>query len=432
MVESYNGTKFSGVNISENVFYTEEFYANYSVGWYTGHEKFVVDCYTPESNNTFSYNFTTYANFRIVAGGGEVGANETGNETTNATVPEDFNETGNETANETVPQDANQTGEESNDTIEGDNDAPGQTPVPEPEPEPEPEPIPMLSIDIEPDKRRYYGIRGQFVPINLTISNEGDEEVTDVTLRSELGGREGWNARSAQISGLSPGQEISRQTFIQVPENEDAGLYVVPVRAVGPENELDLDYFYLRVNETPVFATPPSRLSIIESPSSLNVLENASQPVPILIENTGETNLTNISTRLQNIEGCGSVQTGDIRRMAPGGTASLNLTFDSGLDTETCNTTLILSSDQGAYAFSNIEFTVVPSRGLIPREQRAPFIAVAWTAVLVAYAFLRRRFELDSVVVNAPFVLLVVGESLILLYLLSEHYGIVQLAVLPF
>ncbi|MFB6292556.1 MAG: NEW3 domain-containing protein [Candidatus Nanohaloarchaea archaeon] len=431
VVKHYNGTKFTGVNISENVYYAEEFYANYTVGWYTGREKYVVDCYTSEGS-VYSYNFTAYANFEIVAGGGEVGANATGNETTNATVPEDFNSTGNESVNKTTPEDANQTGEESNETIKGNNDAPGQTPVPEPEPEPEPEPVPLLTVDIEPDRRRYYGIRGQYVPVNLTISNEGDQEVTDVSLQPQLGQRQGWSARNAQISALAPGENVSRQVFVQVAGDEDPGLYVVPVKAIGPQNELDLDYFYLQVNKTPVAETPSSRLDIVESPSSLNVLQNTTQPVPILIENTGETNLTNISTRVQNVEGCGTVNSSPVRRMDAGETASLNLTFESGLETETCNTTLILSSDQGAYAFSNIEFTVVPSKGLIPREQRAPFIAVAWAAVLVAYAFLRRRFELDSIVVNAPFVLLVVGESLILLYLLVEQYGIVQLAVLPF
>jgi hypothetical protein len=59
-------------------------------------------------------------------------------------------------------------------------------------------------------------------------------------------------------------------------------------------------------------------------------------------------------------------------------------------------------------------------------------LAFAWTAILVLYAILTRRYELDSMLVKLPFLMLILGESVIVLYLAANYYGLIPQGLLPF
>ncbi len=101
-------------------------------------------------------------------------------------------------------------------------------------------------------------------------------------------------------------------------------------------------------------------------------------------------------------------------------------------NSQTCEATLLVNSEEGAFAYSNIAVTISPEEGVIPERQQPPLFAIIWTMLLVAYSVFRKRINSDSMGVNAPLILLVAGEALILLYLLIGHYRVISVPFLPF
>jgi len=267
------------------------------------------------------------------------------------------------------------------------------------------------------------------LPPTLEIQNIGDRTANNIEISPEIDQvRPGWGSRPAQIANLSVNETVRRDVFVQPPEDQDPGTYVVPVEATNGERVLDLDYFSVKVNRSEFDA----KIGIQEAPESVTITSNSSQPLPVLVQNTGERELTNVSAELQNVEDCGTVTSSKVDRIGINESASLDINMRSISESQNCNATLIVSSDQGAYSFSNIDFTVTPEEGLIPEGQRAPFLAIIWTVVLAGYAVLRKKYELTSSLVKIPFILLLVGETVILLYMVVNYYGIFSVSFLPF
>ncbi|MDY6774090.1 MAG: NEW3 domain-containing protein, partial [Candidatus Nanohaloarchaea archaeon] len=356
---------------------------------------------------------------------------EIGHEETNSTLPDDINETGSEETNETLPMDANRTGGRSNQTIArnanktgatGNQTVPGNA-------SDQPGSVPRPIIEVEPVNRTYTAARGQYTPVNLSIMNKGNISVGDIRLRPEFGDLgEGWNYTAASINNLTVGEKVTRDIHVKPPDDAEARRYTIPVIAEKNGYALDIDYFYLEVTEEPVFAP---ELEILEAPSSIQVTENKEQPLPVLVKNTGGTTLHNITGEMQNIGDCGTIDIQGVKKLEVNETASVSMTFTPE-NTEKCTTTLIVSSAEGAYSFSEMDITVVPEEGLIPPRQQPPLLAIIWTLILVAYSLGRKRFMPESGAAKIPLVLMVMGEATILLYLVVNHYGLVAAPFLPF
>jgi len=329
---------------------------------------------------------------------------------------------------------ANQTGDaETNQTIPGDNDEPGQTEVPEPEPEPEPQPEPdprpQLSIDIQPVEDLYRTKQGNFKAATFTVTNEGGEGLNNVELVPQINKfREDWEVRNALIQNISINETVERDVFVQPGEETDVGSYVVPVSAEYQNRQLDLDYFQIEVLESDLVP----KVSISEAPTSINIEKNQSRSVPILIENTGKLPIENVSAELQNIEDCGSFSASELDSVDVNESSSMTIEIEAGQDTNSCNTTMVVSSSGGAYAFSDLQVTILPKQGLIPQQHRVPIVAVLWSMLLAAYAIVTKRYELNSASVKVPFVLLILGETVLVLYTVSNYYALPLAQLLPF
>jgi hypothetical protein len=378
-------------------------------------------------------------------------ANQSGNFTSNVTAPRESNQTGNFTSNITTPADANETGEESNQTVpqnvtqpgeegpplEGNNDNPGTTPEPEPEPEPEPgdspEPgesdQPQLEIDLEPTNTTYEAFQGQYTPAELQVENIGEDEVTDIQLLPQIENvREGWESRNASVANLSVNETVTRDVFVRPPEDQRPGDYLIPVVAANPDRQLDLDYFTVEVKQSE-FAP---RVAIQEAPRTVTANTNDNQSLPVLIENPGRRDISNVTAELQNAEDCGEVSASTVSQLSVNGTESLQVDIQTGENAQSCSATLIVSSEDGAYAFSDVQLDVTPEEGLIPQEQRVPLVAIIWTFLLAGYAILRKRYDLTSSVTQIPFFLLLMGETVIILFMLVNYYGVMSVSFLPF
>ncbi|MFB6208336.1 MAG: NEW3 domain-containing protein [Candidatus Nanohaloarchaea archaeon] len=370
-----------------------------------------LDCESQDNttalcNSTLRFyeSFSFYGNFEIVKGIGEEagGVNESGNETTNQTIP-------------------------------GNNDEPGQTEVPEPTPTPVPtpvpEPTPEVSVEITPHQKLYRTKQGLYVAATFNATNLGNVPVENVSLVPQINKfREGWNVRNAQIANLSVNETVVRDVFVQPPEDAAPGTYVVPVSAEVEDRQLDLDYFQLKVLRAEFIP----RISIEESPRAINVPVNTNQSFPVLVENVGKTNITGVEARIQNIDDCGAASSERIEILDVNESRSLQLDVSAAGNTARCNATLVVSSQEGAYAFSRLQVTIIPEQGLIPQEQRVPLIAILWTLLLAAYAFFTRRMDLESNLVRIPFLIIILGEAFIILYTVVNYYALPIASVLPF
>ncbi len=334
---------------------------------------------------------------------------------------------GNQSTNRTLPQDVNRTGEESDQQLEGNNPNPGTTPQPEPEPEPEPDP--KTQLELEPVNRTYTVERQEDKRIPISVRNLGNETISDITISPQIQALTGsWQGNDAGLTELSANSRVNRSVVVRAPQSAEPRLYTVPVTARRNGSQLDTDYFYVRVQKTSF----EPRFEILEAPRSVQLVEGSTQQLPILVRNTGRDELTEVTAEIQNIGTCADVRSETIDLMEPNETASLSVQLNASNNSQTCEATLLVNSEEGAFAYSNLVVTVSPEEGVIPERQQPPLFAIIWTVLLVAYSVFRKRMDSDSLGVNAPLILLVVGEALILLYLLVGHYGVISVPFLPF
>ena len=354
--------------------------------------------------------------FNIVRASG--GISEVGNQTTNQTLPRDANRTGGR-SNQTIPEDANRTGEESDQTVEGDGPNPGQTPRPEL----------RNQLELEPVNRTYTVERQEDKRIPISVRNLGNDTISDITISPQIQALTGsWQGNDAGLTELSASSRVNRSVVVRAPQSAEPRLYTVPVTARSNGSRLDTDYFYVRVQKTSF----EPQFEILEAPRSVQLAEGSTQQLPILVRNTGRDELTEVTAEIQNIGTCADVRSESIDLMEPNETASLSVQLNASNNSQTCEATLLVNSEEGAFAYSNLVVTVSPEEGVIPERQQPPLFAIIWTVLLVAYSVFRKRMDSDSLGVNAPLILLVVGEALILLYLLVGHYGVISVPFLPF
>lgn len=367
-----------------------------------------IDNETANCNSTLNFfeKFSFFGNFEIVKGIG--GANRSGDGESDVSIPGDDPDEPGETE-EPVPD-------------------PTPEPAPTPTPEPTPDPSPQISVTLDPLNDTYTTDQGLYQAARLNVTNRGNTNISNITLRPLIDRfRDTWDVRVGNIGNLQVNQSTQREVFVRPPEDASPGTYTVPVTA-ETERQLDMDYFQLEVNR----AQNIPEISISEAPSSVSVNLGENRTVPVLLENTGKTNVTGVTPEVQNVEGCGTVTTGNITSLGVNQTQSLDLNFEPSGTTGSCNTTLVVSTSGGAYAFADLQVTVLPRQGLINPDQRVPVLAIIWTLALAGYAFVTRRFELDSWMVKAPFLALILGEVVIMLFILMNYYSLPLAEALPF
>lgn len=327
-------------------------------------------------------------------------------------------------------------GDEGDEPEEGDDpDEPGETEVPEPEPEPvpepepDPEPEPELSVNLEALNESVETRQEQFAEVTFEVENVGNTNLTDVSIEPEQM-LDDWEIEEANINSLDVGESTTREVFVQPGLDTEPGDYVVPTRAYEGEEDRELAVEYFNMEVLP--ADLITQLTIEETAQNIQIAVEESEDVQILLENTGEENLTNVDATLQNVEDCGITESTEVERMEEDEQDDITLTIDAGDTPETCDTTMVVSSDEGAYAFSDLEVTVVPEEALIPEEQRVPLIAILWTAALVMYAVATRKYDLDSLMVKLPYLVLIMGEIVIIMYIGITFYELPGEHLLPF
>ncbi|QGA80119.1 putative membrane protein [Candidatus Nanohalobium constans] len=332
----------------------------------------------------------------------------------------------NRTENASLDTDAEETSNDA-EPKEGDGNFPGQTP--EPEPEPTPEPTPLLSVDLRPLNTSYTADRGTFTEVGMEVNNTGEETLSDLELSPRFSEGMDWQSQSVTIDSLEVGGSVNRSVFVNPGEGVEPGIYQVPVYASTPDEDIGSQYVNVEVTEEPA---QTSGLSISEAPQDIRFEMGNNYTVPVLLENSGDNDLENVSIELQNTENCGDYTADEIESIAAGETASVSVNFNTSDNLQECQATIVASSTSGSFAFSEMTVETVEEKGIVPEEFRVPIIASLWTAMLIVYTVVIKRYGMDSLTVKVPMVLLILGETFILIYLSSAYYEILPPGLLPF
>ncbi|MFB6076664.1 MAG: hypothetical protein ABEK12_00860, partial [Candidatus Nanohaloarchaea archaeon] len=127
----------------------------------------------------------------------------------------------------------------------------------------------------------------------------------------------------------------------------------LPITSRNAQRQLDVEYIDLYVSET-VFG---SRLQIQEAPRQITLPANGSTSIPVLIRNTGTTNLTNVSVELRDIRGVRGLQASDIAGVSVHETGAVTVNLTADAQVESANATLVVSTPSGAYSFADVQIS---------------------------------------------------------------------------
>jgi hypothetical protein len=414
--EPINGTN---LNPAESFSAARTFPETNQTGYYLGRLEINTECritdgaaQDPIVYDTQTVNLTEYVNFRVLVAGGDTGG-------------------AGDPIEEPTPRDANQTGEESNQTIEGDNDNPGQTPVPEPEPVPEPvpDPIPALSLNIEAVNSSVSSPRGGFQEVQLRMENLANQTIENLTINPRTDNLPGdWGSQPASVAELEANETVNRSVFLNPSQNVEPGTYRVSIFGDNGDRLLDVE----RIDFTVFENITESSIRISEAPEVLRISSGSNQTVPLLIQNLGSETVENSTLTVQNLEDCGQASGSYTTDIEPNATQSISLNISSVQEVRECDATIIVSTPDGAYSFADMRVEVVPEEGVVPPELRFPVFATAWTLVLILYSVVMTRYNLKSLRLKVPYLMLIVGEAVIFLYIATEFYGIIPPELLPF
>ena len=312
----------------------------------------------------------------------------------------------------------------------------GQTPLPTPEPEPTPEPSPTpkpepeptptpeperaeIAVEIEPWNRTIEGYQGEWIPSVFNITNIGNVNVTNVSLKVIV--PEDWEAQGALVSFLAVNQTVNRTIFVK-PPYDAFGQYVIPVKAIKDNVTLDIDYFWLNVLE----AINRTKLEIIEIPREIGVYVDSITSFPIFIKNTGKVPLHDIKLRIENGEQCiESYNYTKIDTLNVSVTDSIVVTLKTKKTPAICNTTVIIWSKENAYAFSLLTLFTTPliRAPPIPTLFLVAIVLVFIEIILIHHKKSKIRRGEETRIADMLIYILFFAIVAVFIFILLQHLG---------
>ena len=151
--------------------------------------------------------------------------------------------------------------------------------------------------------------------------------------------------------------------MVQPSITTEPGFYIIPVNGLINDEQAGIGFFKLQVLKILKLA----RIEIMESPSRIRLKKNSLAKIPILIKNTGDINLTNISIQLDALE-CMSVIKSDINEseyisLPVNQSIPISLNVRTN-EAEICRGNIIIGADQNTYAFSKMTVELRKSKSL--------------------------------------------------------------------
>ncbi|MFB6075766.1 MAG: hypothetical protein ABEK17_01345 [Candidatus Aenigmatarchaeota archaeon] len=303
---------------------------------------------------------------------------------------------------------------------------PEPTPQPQPEPEPEPEPQPQpepskgpIRINIRPINKTVEGKQEQMVPIQFLIENLGNSTVENITIEPIPG--ENWEKELARVDLIEGGETLNRTIFLEPGWNVTPSTYAIPTKALSQEDEsLDLAYFWFKV----LPGKHLSKIRIVESPNEISLDSESEQKIPILVENIGKKPLSGVSVHLENIDNCLETQSSSEIELDRNEEETLPLTVNTKTGPKTCRATLIVSSDQKAYALARMKINIRPPSALLPAGLPiVPLMTVIFMILVFVLITIRRSGRKINILLYFSVSVLII----LVIYIISGYLGYVPL-----
>ncbi len=218
--------------------------------------------------------------------------------------------------------------------------------------------------------------QGGTVLVGFNLTNVGDS-VTDVMVKAFV--KKGWKTVPIKFERINSRETKNGTIYIKVYENEIPKSYLVSVSAIVKGN-MTVDTETLRVIVVP--REKLARLEIIEAPPALTLIEKRWHKIPVLVENNGDFNLTNITMRIEYADECIEKVEGKYN-LSINERKSIVYRVKTKRAFKTCEGVLVLTSSEGGVAFTPIRIDVVPRRFGKPRIMPILFLILTILSIRI-------------------------------------------------
>jgi len=298
---------------------------------------------------------------------------------------------------------------------------------PQPQPRPTPREIPkekpveklaegVIKIVLRPLNQTVYGYQEEWTPVMFEIENVGSTPVTNITILPIL--PEGWEVKEALVSFLNVSEKVNRTVFIKPSYLISPAKYAVPTKALYKNKTLDITYFWFIV----LPGRNLTRIEIVESPLIIGLDSNKNFSIPVLIKNAGIKPLTGIFLRLENVEQCIEWQSSSTGTLENGEVKNFYIFVKTKTGPAKCSATLIVGSNEKAYAFAPMKIDVLPPPLL--------FISLPFSAMIGIVSMIILFIELHRMKKGAEVKLGIVLPFLVLIAL-AIYFVLWYLKIVP-
>ncbi len=186
-------------------------------------------------------------------------------------------------------------------------------PVPKPVPRPTPKPTPAPSAVAGREEKAIppklnltlheYEVtvqQGETREIGFNLTNEGKSDVFNVLVKALV--RKGWLSPGVHYDVVRAGETKIGKFYLTVYENEIPGVYYIPVKAILESTNTTVDVEILKVKVIP--RKRVAKIDILEILPYLVLPENSKIPISVLLENTGDYDLHNLTLSFEGAEKC--------------------------------------------------------------------------------------------------------------------------------
>lgn len=222
--------------------------------------------------------------------------------------------------------------------------------------------------------------QGQSANIDFNLSNIGEVGVDIVTVYADV--NKGWDFSGVTLDTIKSGEVYQGEIFLKVFDDEVPGDYLVAVLAMSENFTLDTEI--LKVKVTPRDKLP--QLTVLEAAPAVTFFENTINDYEMLVKNTGDFDLTNVTARLVNCECIGEQINGsyDVNISQQ---KTLIFKMEAGEVNQCSCVTVLQSNEYEALSFSPFIVSVVPRPPEVPLF--LPILVSIWT-LITAYIMFRR------------------------------------------
>ncbi|MEF8880493.1 MAG: hypothetical protein V5A72_01530, partial [Candidatus Nanohaloarchaea archaeon] len=247
---------------------------------------------------------------------------------------------------------------------------------PEPNPQPEPE---AIELDIELERNNTVVQQGETVPVNFSVTNEGEVDVENPFVDADV--KAGWSSGRKDFESIEQGETVDGQILMSVYEDEIPDSYNINFRAQSAQGNIqDIDILQVDVE----LRQDIDSLRIIEAPSFLNLPRGLDKDVALLVENNGDFEYDDITLDFRNVENCVAGVSGS-HQLDIGETDTLEYTVEAKDTSSECQGVMVLESAGGqALGIQPVQINVEDPT-LLERLQVGilPIIVLIWTLITV-------------------------------------------------